>query len=359
MSAIERIWYGSDMLARAARTALAPASWVFRAGVAVRARGFARARSTAALPALSVGNLTVGGTGKTPLAAWAAAALVARGARPAIIMRGYGNDEPLVHAALNPGVRVVVDPDRARGMERALADGADCAILDDAFQHRRAARTADWVLVSAEQWRDDLEMLPAGPLREPVSALSRADAIIVTRKSASCDEADKIGNQLGAQFPSAGIAVCHLALDAVVDAHTNARVALSTLAGKRLVAVAAIGNPQAFFAQLRTVGARIDVRPFRDHHLFEAKDILRLAADAERCDGLVCTLKDAVKLAPLWPPASAPLLYVSQIAVIERGELVLGHGLEMVLAARQAVTSTAGSAGPSSPPHGHRSSTAD
>ena len=97
--------------------------------------------------------------------------------------------------------------------------------------------------------------------------------------------------------------------------------------------------------------------PTLDFAIFFA--VVSLAAAAERCGGLVCTLKDAVKLAPRWPPAAAPLWYVSQIVVIERGDAVLEHAFETILAARQLVTSTVGSAGTSSSPHGHRSSTAD
>ena len=350
MSVVESIWYGSSAGARVARAALTPASWLVHAGVQLRAWRFEHApdaQQPSPLPALSVGNISVGGTGKTPVAAWAAAALRARGAAPAIVMRGYGDDEPLVHARLNPEVSVIVDADRVRGAERARADGADCVILDDGFQHRRIARISDWVLVAAERWRDDLLLLPAGPLREPLDALARADVLVVTRKSASREQAEEIGRRLGARFPTLGLALCHLALDALVDARTGERRPLTWLADRRIVAAAAIGEPGAFFAQLSAAGARVDERAFRDHHAFDAADVADLAAAADRRDGLVCTLKDAVKLAPRWPAAAAPLWYVSQIAVIERGHAVLDRAFDAVLAARQAVTSTAGPAGPS------------
>jgi tetraacyldisaccharide 4'-kinase len=120
-----------------------------------------------------------------------------------------------------------------------------------------------------------------------------------------------------------------------------------------------VGDPAAFFAQLRELGARVEEHAFPDHHAFDGVDARALAQAAAAREGLVCTLKDAVKLAPLWTPAAAPLWYVSQIAVIERGLSLLDHGFEAVLAARQAATSTAGSGRPSSPPNGHRSTTAD
>ncbi|MEP6730384.1 MAG: tetraacyldisaccharide 4'-kinase [bacterium] len=359
---VERIWYGDGMGARLARLALTPASLAYAAGMRARNAKFTRSSDAihdSAIPALSLGNVTVGGTGKTPIAAWAAARLRERGGHPAIVMRGYGDDEPLVHARLNPDVPVIVDPDRVRGAERARDAGADCAILDDAFQHRRIARVADWVLIAAERWRDDLRLLPAGPLREPLSALRRADVLIVTRKSASVELAEEIASRLGSTFPQAGVVVCHLALDALVDARTGERRALGWLSDKRVVGAAAVGEPDAFFAQLRSLGARVEERRYRDHHSFDASDVTALVAAADRREGLVCTLKDAVKLAPLWPPVAAPLWYVSQIAAVERGGPVLDHGLAAVLAARQAATSTAGADRPSSPLHGHRSTTAD
>src|SRR5436309_1283897 len=153
MSVLERIWFDDSIVARGARLALAPPAWLYSSIVRVRGALFDRDvlhAHRSAVPVLSIGNLSVGGTGKTPLAAWAAARLRAAGARPAVLLRGYGGDEPLVHAVLNPEVPVIVDPDRVAAARKALDAGADCAILDDGFQHRRLARIADWVLVSAE-----------------------------------------------------------------------------------------------------------------------------------------------------------------------------------------------------------------
>lgn len=350
MSVVDAVWYGDSVAARVGRALLLPASWLYGAEVRRRnarydvdgdmARG-------ATIPVLSLGNLTVGGTGKTPVAAWVASRLRSLGASPAIVMRGYGDDEPLVHARLNPDVRVVADADRVRGVASAAATGADVAILDDGFQHRRLARTADWVLVSAEQWRPDAALLPAGPLREPIDALSRADTIVVTRKSASATAARSLADELGARFPNAGVAVCHLALESVVDARSGATAPLSTLRGWRVVAVAAVGQPAAFFAQLGAQGASVNPHPYRDHHAFVEADVQALVRAAESTDGVVCTLKDAVKLAPLWPRAGPALWYVSQTAVIEWGHAVLDDAIEDVLAHRSGASPTARSADPS------------
>ena len=358
----ERIWYGTGRGAGIARGALAPAGWLYAGAAAVRNELYDAQvlRSTEpALPTLGVGNLNVGGTGKTPVAAWAASALARAGARPAVVLRGYGADEPLVHARLNPSVIVVADADRVRGVQRARAAGADCAILDDAFQHRRIRRTEDWLLVAAEQWRTSQRCLPAGPLRESATGIARASLIAITRKSATREHADVIAARLGERTPGIPIAIFHLAPDALRSSMDQAVAALSVLRGAKVLAIAAVGAPGAFFEQLRREGADVDAAPYRDHHAFDARDAAVLAARGAACDVVVCTLKDAVKLAPLWPRKAPTLWYVSQCAVVERGSAALDASLATVLAARASVPPTAGSAGPDSPDHGYGSSTAD
>ena len=333
---LDAIWYGDDTRSHLARTILTGPSVLY--GLVTSARNAMYDRGLLAthrppVPALSLGNLSAGGTGKTPVAAWAARALVARGGHPAIVMRGYGDDEPLVHARLNPGVPVVVDADRVRGAVSAAHQGADCVVLDDAFQHRRIARVADWVLVSAEQWRTGAMVLPAGPLREPTGALRRAHIVLVTRKTASLDAAEAIAQRLSREVPSGACAVVHLAPDALV-ARDGTRTSLSALAGRRYVAVAGVGAPAAFFAQLRSLGAEVVEVALDDHHRFSAGEVRALARRAGGMDGVLCTLKDAVKLAPHWRGADAPLWYVSQAAVVDRGDNCLDASLDAVLAAR-------------------------
>ena len=362
-SGIERIWYGDGAAEHLAQRVLAPLAWGYGGITALRNalydRGMLRSHQPP-LPALSIGNLSVGGTGKTPVAAWAASRLKAAGAHPAIVLRGYGDDEPLVHARLNPDVPVVTGADRVQATHRARELGADCVILDDAFQHRRIRRTADWVLVAAERWRGGLRTLPAGPLRETASALHRADVLVVTRKSATSAIAEDVARSLSARLRDSGaVAICHLAPYAIVDAVSGRREPLSWLSGRAITAVAAVGAPDAFFAQLAAQDAVLAPISFDDHHAFDARDVARIVRSAKSRSGVVCTLKDAVKLAPLWPASGPPLWYVSQRAVVERGDAVLDASLEVILAARVAASPTAGPAGPSSPPHGHRSSTAD
>ena len=168
---------------------------VVRVRNALYDRGWLPARR-APLPVVSVGNLTVGGTGKTPVAAWIVRRLSERGHRPALVSRGYGRDELALHGRWNPAVPVVASPDRAGAAREAARRGADVAVLDDGFQHRRLARDADVVLLAAEE-RFPGRMLPAGPYREPSRALRRADLIVVTRKAAPESAAEPDGDERG------------------------------------------------------------------------------------------------------------------------------------------------------------------
>jgi tetraacyldisaccharide 4'-kinase len=146
MSALEWLWYGDSAGSRLGRGVLWPLEQIYTGAVRLRGRMYDRGLlevAKAPVPVLAIGNVSVGGTGKTPVTAWAVARLRDLGARPAVVLRGYGDDEPLVHRRLNPDALVVCDADRVRGARMAHVQGADCVVLDDAFQHRRLARTAE------------------------------------------------------------------------------------------------------------------------------------------------------------------------------------------------------------------------
>jgi tetraacyldisaccharide 4'-kinase len=334
---LERVWWGTGLGARAARTALAPASMLYRVGTAIHAmlyRSGVRRACRLALPAISVGNLTVGGTGKTPVAAWIASMLLTRQAHPAIVMRGYGDDEPLVHERLNPDIPVVVSPDRVRGVERAATLGADVVVLDDAFQHRRAARNADLVLLSADRWASAPRLLPAGPWREPLSALRRASMVLITRKAASPATASAVADTIRHRFSGIAVGVAALMLQELRSAAGESTMPLEALAGARALAIVAIGDPSAFLRQLAATDATVRAAVFADHHSYTHAEAARLAAMMAAGEIAVCTLKDAVKLAPHWPREAPPLWYVSQSVVVEEGRDALDALLTRVLAAR-------------------------
>jgi tetraacyldisaccharide 4'-kinase len=326
---IERVWSGEAPRDAIARAVLSPFELAFRGIVAVRAAlydsGILKSR-TSPIPVISIGNLTVGGTGKTPVAAWITSRLVAAGKSPAIILRGYGGDENLVHKFLNPAVPILEATDRASGVLLAADSGANIAILDDAFQHRRAARDVDIVLVSADDWTAKQRLLPAGPYREPAAALSRASIVIITRKIATDEMVAQVENFVRRTAPAILVGVVRLEIGELVQVGGSKHV-LEThmLRDKSVLAVSGIGNPRAFQGQLEATGARVVSMQFPDHHSFTTSDISEIALRARTVDYAVCTLKDAVKLGPQWPADAGPLWYVSLSVKVERGEAAIGE----------------------------------
>jgi tetraacyldisaccharide 4'-kinase len=307
--------------------------------VSVRNRAFDAGlltQTTPAVPALSIGNVSVGGTGKTPVASWFADQFRLRGGTPAIVLRGYGADEPEVHRRLQPAVRVEVAADRLAGITRAAAAGCDVAVLDDAFQHRHARRHADVVLVSADApWAT--RCLPCGPLREPTGALRRATLVLITRKAANDGMVAGVWDQL-IRVGSRAIAVATLEMGELIAVTGGGQMAPPrALQGRRVLAVSGIANPPAFEAQLRAIGARCEGARYPDHHTFGAVDVAELLRRAEAQDYVVCTLKDAVKLGPLWPRSGPRLWYVSQRVSITQGADVVHATVDAVLAARAPV----------------------
>jgi tetraacyldisaccharide 4'-kinase len=344
---VERIWFGDDTVAAVSRAVLLPAERLFGGIVGARDvlydAGWLTSHPTA-LPALSVGNLTVGGTGKTPIAAWVAAELLQRGVRPAVVLRGYGDDEPLVHRTLNPNIPVIVGPDRVAAIAEAAAKGADIAVLDDAFQHRQAQRAADLVLISADRWTGDVRLLPAGPWREPLTAVRRASIVIVTRKAASEAQAEEVHRRLAEVAPAIPRVSVHLAPGELVPIgpEQSDRQSLDVLGGKRVRVVVSIADPGAFIAQLTSLGAEVRSSVFPDHHAFTAADVETIAREAADAELVVCTLKDAVKLGPLWPRLAPLLWYVSQRVTVERGVGGIEHLLDGLVRSSSTTSRNAG-----------------
>jgi len=285
----------------------------YGAGLLKRVRG--------PLPVLSIGNLTAGGTGKTPATAWLAQGLLARGLakKPAILMRGYGaarpgelNDEARELARLVPEAALVVNPRRVAGCLEAQRQGCDVALLDDGFQHWNLARDFDLVLLDATDPFGGGHLLPWGRLREPLSALQRADALVLTR----CDLAgglEALTLRLAEMAPGKPVyRATHQPTQVrrlFEEAPPEPALALS---GKRLAAACALGNPEAFFATLRKLGTTLtQTRAFPDHHRFTREELGELleASTKSGAIALVVSEKDAVKLEALGDPEqSAPVL---------------------------------------------------
>jgi tetraacyldisaccharide 4'-kinase len=253
------------------------------------------------IPVVSVGNLSVGGAGKTPLAAWIAGHLRGVGHRPAIVMRGYGRDEVLVHGELNPDVPVFADRDRMSAMAAAAAAGCDVAVWDDGFQHRGIRRSLDVVLVAAESLMTHPRLLPRGPWRERLRAAGRADVVVITRKSADRRAADRAERALVAAGIAVPVARCRLAPGSLRALHGPVEMPLGELRGTRVLAVAALASPTPFAEILASAGAEVELAAFPDHHEYSRTEASALVARA-RDRAIVTTLKDAVKLRDLLSP---------------------------------------------------------
>ncbi|HTN01047.1 MAG TPA: tetraacyldisaccharide 4'-kinase [Planctomycetaceae bacterium] len=278
-------------------------------GAAVSARNLAYDRGwlmsrRAAVPVISVGNLTTGGTGKTPFTAFLARELQSRGLRPGLLSRGYRsldgaeNDEKRVLDRLCPGVPQVQNPDRVAGAERAIREfGCEVLILDDGLQHRRLQRDVEIVLIDALRPWGFGRLLPRGLLREPMSGLRRADLIVITRADqASAARVAELRRKLAEIAP---VPVAEVAFEPgrLIDGE-GAESPLSSLEGRVCLAFCGIGNPEGFAATLRSAGISAELEVFPDHHHYTAADFERLRRKAEAIGAaaLVTTLKDLVKL---------------------------------------------------------------
>ncbi len=285
-------------------------------------------------PVISVGNLSVGGTGKTPMVAHIARLLRDAGRSPAIAMRGYTrpgsteSDEALVYAAELPGVPVVAQPDRVEGLLDLFATQAgervDCVILDDGFQHRRLARCCDVVLLDAT--RDPFEdaLLPSGWLREPVTSLRRAHAVIVTHaEAAGRGAADRILRRVHEIAPGLVTGICSHEWAWLHVRHSNSdrREETSWLTGRRVVACCAVGNPHAFFARASRECVLADTIELPDHDPYRPRTVRRIveAVRRARAEVLLVTRKDAVKLTPTLP-AGIVLAWPDLVLQFDAGE---------------------------------------
>lgn len=286
-------------------------------------------------PVISVGNLSTGGTGKTPMVMSIIRTLQSLGHNPCIAMRGYKStpdapsDEMLEYARSltstdGGSIPIVAQPDRLSGLFELFAtergEAVDVVVLDDGFQHRKIARDLNIVLIDATRspFRDAL--LPAGHLREPVSSLSRADAVVVTH--AECSHADDVATlhvQIHERQPKVLIAVARHAWRCLLESTPAVEIEheVSVLAGKKVAAVAAIGNPLAFFDHVReqTGHDLCFTMALRDHDPYADATIEGLIESLRgvRPDALVTTEKDWSKLrrvpADRWPcPVLRPAL---------------------------------------------------
>lgn len=306
-----------------------------RARRALYRRGALRIHQLGA-PVISVGNITTGGSGKTPLVEWLARVLARENRRPCILTRGYGRMDEGVRVLVSDGERVLADvlesgdeprllAERLQGMAAVISDAdrvaaarwalenlhCDLFILDDGFQHLRVARDLNIVTVDATNPWGGGQLLPFGRLREPLDELSRADCCVVTRaRQASdidslCEEVKRRSN--GRPVFLSNVRTIGLRPVASIpssDLHESSPVSLLPASGmpEQVAAFCALGNPQAFFAHLQHDGFNLKhTRAFTDHHAYTQSDIetLEREAQARGAEALLTTAKDGVKLRAL------------------------------------------------------------
>ncbi len=330
------VWYGAHPAARLVSALLAPLGWLYCGVATLRALAYRHhwlLSLDAGVPVIIVGNLSVGGTGKTPLVRWLVGHLITRGLRPGIAARGYGvggaaraegvrvvspdgdpavfGDEPVLLAA-DRRVPVAVGRDRV-AVARALVErGCNVVVSDDGLQHYRLRRCCEILVMDGVRGHGNGRCLPAGPLREPVRRAARADLRIATG-----------GGQRG---------VAALALLPSAAASLTAPVQTRPLAdftGQRITAVAGIGNPARFFHMLEQAGLDVDARAYPDHHAFTAADVQRWGAGP-----VLMTEKDAVKCRRLLPPPGSiwPPLWAVPVTAVPAAGFVTA--LDRLLAAR-------------------------
>lgn len=311
-------------------------------------------------PVVSVGNLTVGGTGKTPVAEMLARELTQRGRRVAILSRGYksvprplshrlrnkllknrelfpprivsdGNrvlldsrragDEPHMLAKNLPGVCVLVDKDRVKsGLHAIRHFDADLLLLDDGLQYQRLRHDIDIVLVDSQAPFGNEHLLPRGTLREPPGNLRRASYIIVTKSGPTPDA--KLLARLRHLNRTAAIIECNHAPRHWQNLRTGEKLPLDSLRGKHVGALSGIARPESFEQGVRELGVQVEIsKSFADHHRYTKKEILRFLewCDRRSLDALVTTEKDAVRFPEIDQPA-VPMLYLRVEIEILRGQ---------------------------------------
>lgn len=310
-----------------AQRLLSPITKLYRREITRRNRNFDEGQGVVTLdrPVISVGNLSVGGTGKSPMVAHVIDVLRTDGRNPCIAMRGYASnrtahgtsDEADEYAQRFEDLLIVAQPNRTEGLIELFATEAgqqvDAVVLDDGFQHRRIARQLDIVLIDATRSPFEDDLLPTGRLREPVASLARAHAVVLTHAE-SVSEAEL--NTL-----RAGIAEVNRDLHVAVAEHAWSGLDVEDrlepvewLGGKRVLGVCAIGNPRPFLSTLEHhAGSIAPSVVLRDHDPYKASTVARIVRGASGCDAIVCTAKDWSKLrhvpADRWPcPVLRPRL---------------------------------------------------
>lgn len=336
------------------RGTLRVAEWPYGLAIRTRNRAYDRGWLTShgvGIPVISVGNLTVGGTGKTPLIEWLARWFRARDMPVGVVSRGYKaragrpNDEACELAEKLPGLPHVQQPDRVAGVRELVARyGCRVVLLDDAFQHRRIRRDLELVLLDAFEPFGWEHLLPRGTLREPVSGLARADLIGLSRSDAlSHSQRAAICARVRRLAPAAAWLELEHQPQGLRTAE-GAEQPLERLTGRRVAAFCGIGNPAGFRHTLDRLACEVTgFRCFPDHYAYTAEQVGKLEAwlaGQPDLDAVVCTRKDLVKLNRV-SLAGYDLLAVTIGLSIRQGQAHLESRLEALFASQRSGTALA------------------
>ena len=329
------LWGGHSLSSRLARFALVPPSLVFRAMAAARTGAYRHRllrSGSASAPIIAVGNLTVGGSGKTPIASWIAQYYSERGLVPGIVLRGYGGDEGEVHRRLVRSAVVIENPDRLTGAGQAISRGAEVIVLDDAYQRLDIERNLNIAVVSAESGKAPPWTLPAGPWREGWSALRRADLVIVTRKRATITAAATMVRRVKREVDGIPVAVARLGIECFHGLENGGRLEASEIDGAQVVAAAGVADPDTFAGQCRAMGATVRLVPWHDHQPLSDRDLRELAFMGSKADFVIVTEKDAVKIRGRWPENCREPIVAQLDIAFERGEAIVRDALNTAVA---------------------------
>lgn len=308
---------------------LPPLSVLYHAATRARLLAYSRgwlSISKLAAPVISVGNMTTGGTGKTPLVEWVCGVVASAypgGKKICVLTRGYGRANPESQVVVSNGTELLADAFAGGDEPRLLAEkligvaavianpnrfaagkwaiqnlGTEVFVLDDGFQHLQLARDLDIVTIDATNPFSSESLLPYGRLREPVAGLSRAGCVVVTRTEQVADwnSVKETAQRLAESIP---VFSARMVTDSVLPLSAEFEGA-GDLSHQPVGAFCGVGNPESFFEHLRSAGCSLAfTRAFADHHRYQQSDIDRLIAqaDSRRCSALITTAKDATKLA--------------------------------------------------------------
>jgi tetraacyldisaccharide 4'-kinase len=320
------LWTSRRADAKAARLALLPASGLWRAAMAARDGAYRRGWLTTIrlpAPAIGIGNLTVGGSGRTAVTVWVARHFADRGVRAGLLLQSGSAVADALAAAL-PQTVVISAADVETAARQAVAAGAALLLVDDAFRRPGVRRDFDLAVVSAETTRAVPWALPAGPWREGRQrALARADGIVITRRRASAEAAGALARELGGAGRGP-VGVAQLGLLQLRGMVSGAVHPASMLRGKRVVAATGLSDPDAFVAHVKSTGAAVQVSTWKDQAELRDADVAWLAHASRRADHVVITERDAARLRDRWAAnVPEPLVAVLELTWEQNGPAII------------------------------------